>query len=129
MLGAAVAMAAAPALAEECRIGPAPHEKGPLVFMDYDQAELDAAYDQSFYAPLGGQISRRYASNSEDVRARLGAPKRMAYGPSEAEKLDIYRTKKAKAPIFVFIHGGAWLGGEAKNYGFAAESSVTAGAH
>ena len=123
LLAAAAALIAVPT--EECRsIGPPQHAKGPLVFMDYDQVELDAAYDQSFYAPLGGQISRRYASNSEDVRARLGAPKRMAYGPSEAEKLDIYRTKKAKAPIFVFIHGGAWLGGEAKNYGFAAESIV-----
>jgi hypothetical protein len=30
-LGGAVAMAAWPALAEECRIGPPPHAKGPLV--------------------------------------------------------------------------------------------------
>ena len=34
-----------PALAAECRLGPPPHEKGPLAFMNYDQAELDAAYD------------------------------------------------------------------------------------
>jgi len=51
-LGGFGAMAAIPALAEECRIGPPEHEKGPLVWMDMDQVELDAAYDQSFYAPL-----------------------------------------------------------------------------
>jgi hypothetical protein len=26
-------------------------EKAPPVFLDYDQAELDAAYDQAAYAP------------------------------------------------------------------------------
>src|SRR6185437_7775441 len=45
LLTAAGVAAAAPALAEECRIGPSPHEKGPLVWLDYDQVELDAAYD------------------------------------------------------------------------------------
>jgi dienelactone hydrolase len=52
MLGATAALAADPALAEECRLGPAPHEKGPRVFMDMDQQELDASYDQLAYEPL-----------------------------------------------------------------------------
>ena len=80
------AIAATPALAEECRIGPAPHDKGPLVWMDMDQVELDAAYDQSFYAPLGGQIRRRWASTSDSVRERLGAPLRQAYGPTRGRE-------------------------------------------
>jgi arylformamidase len=129
MLGAAAALAASPALAEECRLGPPPHHKGPLVFMDYDQVELDASYDQLAYEPLLRQVSQRMASNSEAVRARLGAPQRVAYGPSEIEKLDIYRTKAANAPVFVFIHGGSWQSGEAKNYGYPAEMFVAAGAH
>jgi arylformamidase len=128
-LGGIGAMAAMPALAEECRIGPAPHDKGPLVWMDLDQVELDAAYDQSSYAPLGEQIRNRWASNSDGVRERLGAPLRRSYGPSEDEKLDIYRTKRPNAPIFVFIHGGAWLGGAAKDYAYPAELFVNAGAH
>jgi len=129
MLGAAAAMAATPALAEDCRIGPPPHHKGPLVFMDYDQVELDASYDQIQYEPLIAQVSHRLASNSEAVRTRIGAPQRAAYGPSEIEKLDIYRTKAANAPVFVFIHGGSWQSGEAKNYAFPAEMFVAAGAH
>src|SRR6476646_3930999 len=56
MLAAGVSMAAGPTLAAECPIGPPPHQKGPLVWMDMDQVELDAAYDQSFYAPLARQI-------------------------------------------------------------------------
>ena len=129
LLGAAAAAAATPALAQECRVGPAPHEKGPQVWMNMDQAELDAAYDQAFYAPMGAQIRARMASNSEAVRRRLGEPRREAYGPSADEKLDIYRTNRPKAPIFVFIHGGAWLGGSAKDHAFPAELFVNAGAH
>jgi arylformamidase len=129
VLGAAAALAWAPALAEECRIGPPAHPQGPSVWMHMDQVELDAAYDQSVYAPLGWQIIARAASNSELVRRRLGPPQRVAYGPTEIEKLDIFRTKRPKAPIFLFIHGGAWLHGSAKNYAFAAETYVNAGAH
>jgi len=129
VLGSAAALAASPALAEDCRIGPPPHEKGPLVWMNMDQVELDAAYDQAFYAPMRMDVIKRYASTSEEVRRRIGQPMRESYGPSAVEKLDIYPTRRANAPIFVFIHGGAWLGGEAKNYAFAAEIFVNAGAH
>jgi arylformamidase len=130
-VGAAVAVPivsrAAPA--ETCHIGPAAHEEGPRVWMNLDQIELDAAYDQSVYAPLGRQIGARLSSNSELVRQRLGPPQRVAYGPTDPEKLDIYRVKRSKAPIFVFIHGGAWLGGAAKDRAYAAEMFVKAGAH
>jgi len=128
-LGGAAAIVAAPGFAQECPVGPPPHPKGPLVWMDLDQVELDAAYDQAFYAPLRTEIIRRLASLSEAARARLGQPTRESYGPTEVEKLDIHHAKRGNAPIFVFIHGGAWLGGEAKNYAFAAEVFVNAGAN
>ena len=129
VLASAAATAASPAFGEDCRIGPPPHDKGPPVWMGLDQIELDAAYDQAFYAPLRLQILKRLASNSELTRARLGPPRRESYGPTEVEKLDIYSAKRANAPIFVFIHGGAWLRGEAKDYGYPAELFVNAGAH
>ena len=129
VLASAAAMAASPASPEDCRIGPPPHDKGPPVWMGLDQIELDAAYDQAFYAPLRLQILKRLASNSELTRARLGPPRRESYGPTEVEKLDIYSAKRANAPIFVFIHGGAWLRGEAKDYGYPAELFVNAGTH
>lgn len=123
-----VAAVAGPALAEE-KPGPPSHPKGPKVFLDYDQVELNAAYDQDAYAANRPQLIQRYASTSDLVRARLGPPRRVAYGPSEIEKLDIYRAAGAKAPIMVFIHGGAWRTGLAKNYAFPAELFVAAGAH
>jgi len=128
-LAGGAALIATPALAAECHIGPPAHDKGPAVWMGLDQIELDAAYDQSEYAPLLGQIIKRYASSSAATRARLGEPQRVAYGPTEPEKLDIYRAKQSNAPIYVFIHGGAWLGGAAASYAFPAEMFVHAGAH
>jgi arylformamidase len=103
--------------------------KGPVVWLDMDQAELDAAYDQSKYAPNLQQVVKRYATNSEAVRSRLGAPKRFSYGPTPIEALDVYATKRANAPINIFIHGGAWRSGLARDYAFPAELFVHAGAH
>ena len=112
-----------------CQVGPAPHAKGPRVWMEMDQIELDAAYDQRFYAPMGYQITRRIASVSEAVRKRLGEPLRLAYGPSEIEKLDVYRARQPNAPIFLFIHGGHWVNGTAREHGYPAEMFVNAGAN
>ncbi|HWB48901.1 MAG TPA: alpha/beta hydrolase [Stellaceae bacterium] len=109
--------------------GPPPHEKGPPVFLDYDQVELDAAYDQAVYQPNILQLNKRWASNSARTRARLGEPQRCAYGETGIEQLDIFRTARPDAPVFIFIHGGAWIRGDAKTYAAPAEMFVGAGAH
>jgi arylformamidase len=127
---ATVALATGSALAQQpAPAQPAPRVKGPAVWLDMDQAELDAAYDQAKYAPNLPQIVKRYATNSEDVRARLGPPRRYAYGPTPIEALDVYTTKRTNAPINVFIHGGAWRAGLAKDSAYPAELFVHAGAH
>ena len=107
----------------------APKPRGPAVWLDMDQAELDAAYDQIKYAPNLPQITKRYATNSDAARARLGAPRRYSYGPTAIEALDLYVTDRANAPINIFIHGGAWRGGLARDFGYPAELFVHAGAH
>jgi arylformamidase len=109
--------------------GPPPHEKGPPVFLDYDQIELDAAYDQAVYQPNILQLNRRWASNSARTRARVGEPLRRAYGETPIEQLDIFRTNRPNAPIFIFIHGGAWIRGNAASYSAPAEMFLGAGAH
>ncbi len=108
---------------------PPVRQKGPRVFLDMDQEELDDAYTQIKYAPNQPQIIARYASNSAVTRARLGAPRRLAYGSAPIEQLDLYATKAPNAPVCVFIHGGAWRLGEAQSYAFPAEAIVDAGAH
>jgi len=126
MLGTAAAFAATPVFAD-CAIGPPKHDKGPRVWMDMDQVELDAAYDQSAYAPLIRQILKRYASSSNETRARLGEPKRLAYGPTAVEAMDLYSAKTPNAPVFVFVHGGAWRTQVAKDYAYPADLFANAG--
>lgn len=124
-----------PQTCESCQTAPGqqatPHNraKGPAVWLDMDQAGLDAAYDQLSCAPNEPQISARYATNSEAVRARLGPPLRRAYGSTPIEALDIYATRASNAPINIFLHGGAWREGLARDFGYAAELFVHAGAH
>jgi arylformamidase len=103
--------------------------KGPLVWLDMDQKELDDAYDQSVYAPNQPLIALRRKLASEAALKRLGQPERVAYGPTEIEKLDIYKTRGLNAPINIFIHGGAWRNGQAKDSAYLAEMFINAGAH
>jgi arylformamidase len=106
------------------------HGEEPRVYLNYTQTELDAAYDQAVYQPNIQQLRDRWASNSERVRARIGQPLRRAYGPAEVEGLDIFRTgASSPAPVFIFIHGGAWRAGLAKTYAAPAEMFIRAGAH
>jgi arylformamidase len=126
--GAGAEATAGPALAQPSA-APPPRIKGPRVWLDMDQKELDDAYDQSVYAPNQEHVTNRRRLWCERVIARLGPPQRVAYGPTEIEKLDIYKTRRGNAPIHVFIHGGAWRSGSAQASAFPAEMFVAAGAH
>jgi arylformamidase len=125
--GGAVAAAIGPAHAQQAAAPTRP--KGPRVWLDMDQQELDDAYDQSKYAPNIRQVLKRYETNSEALRKRLGEPRRLTYGSTPVEWIDLYPARRANAPIHVFIHGGAWRGGLARHYGVPAETFVAAGAH
>lgn len=102
---------------------------GPAVWLDLDQQALDDAYDQSKYAFNRSQIVARYATNSDIARQRLGLPRRIAYGPTAIEAFDLYPAADPNAPISIFVHGGAWQRGLARDYAFAAELFVRAGVH
>lgn len=107
----------------------APQLKGPRVFLDYDQAELDAAYDQAPWAPNQVEIAKRNAQKNATALARLGPPRRLTYGLTDIEKVDLYLTKSSNASINVFIHGGAWRAGSAASVAFMAETFIDAGSH
>jgi arylformamidase len=126
MAAGAIAAGARDAAAQQ---SPAPAEKGPKVWLEMDQKELDDAYDQAKYAPNVAQVLKRYASNSNAMRARLGEPKRVSYGPTPIEKLEIYSPKRSGAPVHIHNPGGAWRQRPATEYAFPAEMLMHAGAH
>ena len=106
-----------------------PRAKGPLVWLDMDQQELDDAYDQTVYAPNRDQIRARRVANNAITLGIIGEPERVSYGAAEIEKLDIYKTKTPNAPIMIYIHGGAWKGGSSSQVAYMAEVFINAGAH
>jgi arylformamidase len=103
--------------------------KGPIVWLHMDQQELDDAYDQAVYAPNRDYVAKRRLANGVAALNRVGKPMRFAYGPSEIEGLDVYRTNSANAPVGIFVHGGAWRNGTASEFTALAEPFVRAGAH
>jgi len=125
VIGAAAASAVSTGAAAQV----APRPKGPLVWLDMDQKELDDAYDQSVYAPNRDQMNKRRVSISELVRQHFGAPQRVAYGATPYEMLDIYPARSGNAPVAVFVHGGAWRAGHARDSSYGAETFLRAGAH
>jgi arylformamidase len=103
--------------------------KGPRVWLDMDQQELDDAYDQFRYAANAQQLAGRRAAESAQTRARIGEPERIPYGTTEIETIDLYRTDRTGAPVAIFIHGGAWRARRATEFCSPAELFVRAGVH
>jgi arylformamidase len=124
-----LALASSRAAAQRCPPTPPVRAKGTPVWLDLDQEDLDEAYDQSVYAFNSRNIAERLAANNEKALSTIGRPDRVAYGPANIEKVDIYRTKRPNAPTMIFIHGGAWRSGRSADFGLYAEVFVKAGAH
>jgi len=103
--------------------------KGPLVWGDMDQQALDAAYDQANWAPNQQTLADRRQSLSAEARRFIPPPLRVAYGSADIEKIDIYKADVLKAPVAIFVHGGAWRRGKAADFAGLAEMFIRAGAH
>jgi len=106
-----------------------PRTKGPIVWLDMDQNELDDAYDQAVYAPNRELVHGRRAEATKRAKTRLGPPLRFQYGESEIQGVDVYTCKRPNAPINIYIHGGAWRNGRSADFTFLSEMIVNAGAH
>ena len=94
-----------------------------------DQQDIDEAYDNNVYAFNSRNILERQAANNEIARSVIGEPIRVAYGPAEIEKLDIYKTNRSGAPVMIFIHGGSWRSGKASDFAVYAEPFIKTGAN
>lgn len=97
------------------------------VWLNMDQAELDAAYTQRNWAPNQAEVLARYKSASEKFRSSRKPPLRLKYGPSDIQALDIWAPERPNGKILIFIHGGAWSGGSAAEYSFLAPPFLDAG--
>ena len=99
------------------------------VYGDYDQAGLDAQYDQSTLVPDISAYLKRWAEGGARARARARVEIDVAYGPSPAETADVFVPAGADGrPVHVYFHGGAWKLLDKSDGGFVAPLLLDAGA-
>lgn len=97
-----------------------------LVYRGYDQAGLDAQYNNQRTVPEFQALLARYRADTEHAKQRIPWEE-AAYGPTASERLDLYRPRSRPAPVMVFVHGGAWRQLSKDDSGFAAPAWVEAG--
>jgi arylformamidase len=91
------------------------------LYRGMDRAALDAAYNNSAAVADSPQWLARWREQSAIVRAGHGARLDVAYGTRPRARLDYFPAGPARAPLFVFIHGGYWQRNEKETFAFMAE--------
>jgi arylformamidase len=93
-----------------------------------DPAWLDAQYNNRARIADHAHIFERWANASALAREQSDVSLDLPYGSSPAETLDVFRTHRPEAPVFVFIHGGYWRALDKRDVSFVAPALVDAGA-
>ncbi len=70
-----------------------------------------------------------YALNRLTPKQGYSVQRNVAYGLKARQRLDVYRTERPREqrPLIVFVHGGAWMHGDKKDYGFIGEAFANEG--
>ncbi len=97
------------------------------IFGGYDQAALDAQYNNGDRVPDYPDYIERWTRDSEATRAGLDCRLDLAYGPGERQRLDIFPASSPGAPLLVFIHGGYWQRLDKNVFSYLADAFVAAG--
>jgi arylformamidase len=98
------------------------------LFLDYDKAGLDAQYKLRAAVKDAVEHLGECARRSGIVRAQLNPLLDVPYGPSHAERANVFPAAKASAPILVFIHGGYWQRLDKNDFDYVAAPFAAAGA-
>jgi arylformamidase len=91
------------------------------IYRGMDRATLDAAYDNGAAVPDRDQWVSGWRQKSALMRAMPQARLDLPYGVRPRERIDYFPSGAAKAPLFVFIHGGYWQRNEKETFAFVAE--------
>lgn len=91
-----------------------------------DRETLDREYDASKTVDMQSYINR-YQAESKLARNKLSPVRDVQYGPTEDERLDLFRTEDCSGPLALFFHGGFWRRLHKNDFGFVAEQLVKLG--
>jgi len=104
-----------------------------LIYRDFDQAGLDAAYNNRLAVPdFQATYVDRWTAQSAGVRAQAPCELDLAYGPSPRQRLDVFAppgpAPSGGRPALLYVHGGYWQGGDKDIYSFLAPAATRMGA-
>ncbi|MDC8783826.1 alpha/beta hydrolase [Roseateles koreensis] len=91
-------------------------------------AWFDAQYNNRARVEDSAVILERMASASKFVRENAARAFDLPYGPTPSERLDVFPTDVAGAPVLVVLHGGWWRGRDKSDYSFLASAFTEEGA-
>tara|TARA_R110001599_G_scaffold27971_4_gene97385 strand:+ start:2070 stop:2930 length:861 start_codon:yes stop_codon:yes gene_type:complete len=90
------------------------------------QEEIDRAYD-----PMMGRdplmLVKDWRQRSEASRTRHRVTLDLPYGPTLAERMDVFHADNPNAPVHVFFHGGYWRSLSHREFSFIVDDLVDAG--
>ncbi len=102
------------------------------IYHAFDQAGLDAAYNNRNHTPDFQRYVDRWAAGSDAARATVPSVRDLNYGPSPRQTLDVFRPAAASPPggrpALMYVHGGYWQGNHKDGYAFPAAQVTAAGA-
>jgi arylformamidase len=90
---------------------------------------MDGQYNNRANVPEHPELLAEWAAKSAAWEADAKAMRRLVYGDSDAETLDLFLADADNAPIHMYIHGGYWQANDRKSSSFVARPLVAAGAH
>ena len=94
-----------------------------------DPAESEAQYNLRVAFPDFPEVLASWQAATRSVHARRHPVRDIAYGPEKLQNYDFFASGRPGAPLFVFVHGGYWQGGDKNDIGFVVEPFVAAGAN
>jgi arylformamidase len=97
------------------------------VYRSYDQAQLDAQYNNRAAVPEHPRWTERWPRAAAEARAALEGRLDIAYGSGPRETLDIFPAGESPAPVLAFIHGGFWRALDKSQFSFIAPTWVARG--
>ena len=91
------------------------------IYRGMDRAALDAAYNNGAAVADSADWLARWRELSAAVRASPRARLDIPYGSRPRARFDYFPSAAARAPLFVFIHGGYWQRNDKDMFAFLAD--------
>jgi arylformamidase len=99
----------------------------PVIWRGMTRAQLDAAYNNSAAVSNSAEKLAEWSGRSATTRSRASALLDCAYGPGPRNRIDVFPCGRARAPLFVFVHGGYWQRNSKEIFACMAEGPLANG--